>query len=400
MMLPLVLGTLVGTSLSQSCPNLDVSGQPAWQQGSNLTINIDPAIGDNSVAVERALDAWFKNNSINAALTVTYTHTDHAQTGPGTLNIYYVPLNNDPATGQIARGVTSNKTFNADGSALTSATIAVNNRVTDPAAIAEVTAHEIGHTFGLKDCDTCAHGTTVMNTGGSNYNDLVGTQGPTFCDDNTVQVTQYPYPGDPFGDGGSDSCTPTPDQPLLESDCPGSPILLAVGPKPSYALVGPEDGVVFDLFANGNPVKTGWTEASSMVGFLFLDRNGNGSVDNGGELFGNRTPMLNGRVALNGFAALAEFDKAENGGNGNGSIDPSDQVWSALRVWIDTNHDGVSQSDELHTLDELAISAISISASPEMRRDRVGNTFRLRSEFVIDGRRRLAYDVWFVTLPR
>ena len=151
------------------------------------------------------------------------------------------------------------------------------------------------------------------------------------------------------------------------------------------------DGVYFDHDGNGLAEKTAW--AASDDGLLAIDRNGDGVIDSGAELFGNNTELSNGTDAANGFEALAEFDS-----NADGVIDADDERYADLRVWRDVNQDGVSQADELFTLDEAGVSAIGTGYQSTNSLDENGNrTFQAGTATLADGTEVAANDVWFQT---
>ncbi len=129
-----------------------------------------------------------------------------------------------------------------------------------------------------------------------------------------------------------------------------------------FHLTSAADGVLFDFSGTGKPIQIAWTAPGSTNGWLALDRNGNGNIDSGKELFGNITEQPSSSDP-NGFLALAVFDLPENGGNGDGAIDNQDAIREKYWVWIDANHDGIAQAEELHHLDDVGIHSIGQSAA-------------------------------------
>ena len=115
--------------------------------------------------------------------------------------------------------------------------------------------------------------------------------------------------------------------------------------------IDPSAPILFDHDGGGVKTATGWIKADD--GILALDRDGNGLIDSGRELFGDATVMSNGQKAANGYEALADLD-----GNADGVINNADAAWGQLRVWRDLNQDGISQAGELKTLAELGIASL------------------------------------------
>lgn len=108
------------------------------------------------------------------------------------------------------------------------------------------------------------------------------------------------------------------------------------------------------------------------------------------------------RGQRHGFLALAEYDQLANGGNADGKIDSQDAISALLRLWQDANHNGVSESSELHSLTALNVKALGLDYRESRRVDQYGNRFAYRAK-VFDERGagvgRWAWDVFLVGAP-
>jgi hypothetical protein len=178
-----------------------------------------------------------------------------------------------------------------------------------------------------------------------------------------------------------------------------TPILIPTTKANKYDLTSAAEGVWFDMGGTGVQVLTAWTAPNSDIAFLAIDRNGNGVIDNGTELFGDAT--VPGKT--NGFQALAVLAGKK------GPIRNTDPIFSQLLLWTDRNHDGVSQPGELQPFSTL-YSEIHTGYFDHWRRDGHGNLFRFGGTVVekyeehpqhlrLDKRKektRRIYDVIFV----
>ena len=152
------------------------------------------------------------------------------------------------------------------------------------------------------------------------------------------------------------------------------------------------NGVLFDLNGTGNAQQWGWVGGGD--GLLALDRNGDGSINNGSELFGAGFVMNDGKRAADGFAALASLDS-----NSDHMLQASDEQFYQLRVWVDANHDGKTDAGELKSLADLGIIELNLNAAQTSEVNN-GNYVGLLSSYTTsDGVVHQLGDVWFAKNP-
>lgn len=170
----------------------------------------------------------------------------------------------------------------------------------------------------------------------------------------------------------------------------GSPLILDLNGNGVETLSLERTAIYFDLDVNGFAEKTGWVGPND--GLLVLDLNQNGRIDSGAELFGNYTPLANGKRAKHGFEALARYDV-----NRDGRIDSKDPIWTRLRVWRDQNSNAITDSGELLRLEATNTRSLLLRFQSSNDKDLNGNEHREKGSYLkTNGSLGALTDVWFV----
>lgn len=415
----------VSSQVTMCVPPPHVPGYPppkiSWPQGTTVTVKIDDTWNESDRnAFRTGIEKWNEALNCSGVTFVGFTATHFTDYGGS--------ISNNTVYWQRKSPLGIEMFFNSPSQLRVRAAKVpilpsyVNNF--NDTFFVYLGTHELGHTFGLNDClcSNCSCLTSVSIMGGHVPSDpAFNSGGPTVCDNNAVDQN---YCGGPcqeyceeeledLGCIPGDNCTypannGCPDgyaRRYRDSCCctPSSPILIDVEGN-GFRLTDAEDGVLFDIFGNGTLRHLGWTAANADDAWLVLDRNNNGAIDNGTELFGNFTqqPRPPDGQTRNGFLALAEYDKPGGGGDGNGSISRNDSIFVSLRLWRDTNHNGISEPNELHRLEDLGLESIGLTYKESKKTDEHGNQFRYRTKVTdIHGAQfgRWAWDVFLVSAP-
>ncbi|HEX2832036.1 MAG TPA: hypothetical protein VHW00_03425 [Thermoanaerobaculia bacterium] len=152
--------------------------------------------------------------------------------------------------------------------------------------------------------------------------------------------------------------------------------------------------MLFDINADGVKDRITWSDRGSTVAFVAMDLDGDGQINDGSELFGNAMQLASGENAVNGFEALNALDL-----NHDGRVDGGDPDWPRLLLWIDADHDGISQADELLSVTRSTLTGIETDYRWTGRRDAAGNVFGYQSNAYLGHGRRPIWDVFLRSVP-
>ena len=146
-----------------------------------------------------------------------------------------------------------------------------------------------------------------------------------------------------------------------------------------FQLSSVEDGVQFDLDADGRPEQTAWTAKGADDAFVAMDVISTGKIENGRKLLGG----LFGREV--GFTTLQRLEEQTNpsGGRADGMISEGDGIYSTLILWVDSNHNGTAEGQELKSLTSAGVVRMFVGVVGIDERDDHGNVWRYRAQALV-----------------
>lgn len=383
--------------LAQTCTS---QLYPANAAGSILVVSNDSHVTASNVA--GAVGLWQSCSQVGSGFPSLFANSGSGEITFGIVLLGGLSTSTAGGCGQFRPSFNGNGQINGGTIELFDATLSGN----DCEPIREETiAHEMGHGLGLGDqnAESCyGHIMGPPLIGGSRS---VHSDECSKVDDLWTTPAETPPPPPPAGGGGGPDyggSTNNEDMPCFQGEwCFSgySPIIINFE-KGGCRLTGSNLPVSFDMAGNGHPVLMGWTAAGADEAFLWLDRNQNGRVTSGAELFGNFTPLVNGHMAKNGFEALRDFDS-----NNDGVIDERDPIWSRLMLWRDLNHNGVAEPGEIAPLQGSGVIAIDLHYHWAGRHDTWGNAFRYESHVSMTNPSghlsvQPVYDIFFVPVKK
>jgi Dual-action HEIGH metallo-peptidase len=303
-----------------------------------------------------ALPTIAAQNAGDVSVTVDVRDGNSTITGGGCGQ--FIPTNWNPNTGRIIAGTAVVFTRRSDGSSC------------EP--LEKTIAHEIGHALGLADSDCYDNHIMAPHSAQGDYREVQADE-CQFVGDNWTTSSEG------AGGGGGGPAPEDPDECAGNPFC-GCPLILDLNGD-GIRTTDVSAPVLFDLNADGVAESITWTDATTEEAFLWIDVVMNGRVDSGAELFGIGTAMPSGGRAANGFVALVVYDHPAHGGNDDGKITLADAIWGRLRLWIDANHNGVSEMTEVGPIHAYGILSLDLAYYYDPEPDPAGNYHFLRGEY-------------------